>query len=80
MYFHFVYSVNFCQLHIQLACLLFTLLRHHPRPRIVEQIINEAVQLENELLSDAVPVNTLGINPKVMSELVQFLADDLLLS
>ncbi|KAI6156662.1 ribonucleotide reductase small subunit, partial [Pisolithus tinctorius] len=67
-------------LHIQFASHLFSLLQQHPHPCIIEQIINEAVQLELELLSNAIPINTFGINPKLMSEFIQFLANDPLLS
>lgn len=67
-------------LHIHFACLLFNLLRHRPPPSIIEQIIDEAIQIEYELLHDIVPVKYLGINPDHMSEFVQFVADELLIS
>jgi ribonucleoside-diphosphate reductase beta chain len=46
----------------------------------VEQIIKEAVEYEKEFVTDALPVNLIGMNAEMMSEYIEFVADRLLLS
>ncbi|KAI6144653.1 ribonucleotide reductase small subunit [Pisolithus tinctorius] len=68
------------QLHINFACLLFNLLQCQPHPQVIENIIGEAVEIEDEFLSDTMPIHVLGIKSKVMSEYIHFQAKKLLLS
>lgn len=65
-------------LHCDFACLMFKhLLQKPPKERVIE-IISEAVRIEQEFLTDALPVNMLGMNCKLMSEYIEFVADRLL--
>ena len=45
---------------------------------IVQKIVREAVQIEEEFCSDALPVALIGMNAKEMQTYVQFVADYLL--
>lgn len=67
-------------LHTDFACLLFSHLRHRPSPEAVENIITEAVTIEQEFLSDALPVALLGMNAKLMCQYIEFVADRLLVA
>ncbi|EEQ90034.1 Ribonucleotide-diphosphate reductase (RNR), small subunit [Blastomyces dermatitidis] len=67
-------------LHTDFACLLFSHLRHRPSPEAVERIITEAVTIEQEFLSDALPVALLGMNAKLMCQYIEFVADRLLVA
>lgn len=67
-------------LHTDFACLLFSHLRHRPSPEAVEKIITEAVTIEQEFLSDALPVALLGMNAKLMCQYIEFVADRLLVA
>ncbi|OJD21519.1 ribonucleoside-diphosphate reductase small chain [Blastomyces percursus] len=67
-------------LHTDFACLLFSHLRHRPTPEAVERIITEAVTIEQEFLSDALPVALLGMNAKLMCQYIEFVADRLLVA
>jgi ribonucleoside-diphosphate reductase beta chain len=49
-------------------------------PKEVEQIITEAVTYEKEFVTDALPVNLIGMNAAMMTEYIEFVADRLLLS
>ncbi|KAI5951559.1 RNR2 [Candida jiufengensis] len=67
-------------LHTDFACLLFAHLQNRPNPEIVEKIITEAVKIEKEFFTDALPVSLLGMNCKLMCQYVEFVADRLLVS
>ncbi|CAD7013682.1 ribonucleoside-diphosphate reductase subunit M2 [Ceratitis capitata] len=65
-------------LHCDFACLMFQHLIQKPsRERIIE-IISEAVKIEQEFLTDALPVNLIGMNCSLMSDYIEFVADRLL--
>lgn len=67
-------------LHTDFACLLFSHLNHRPSKQTVENIIVEAVGIEQEFLSEALPVGLLGMNSKLMCQYIEFVADRLLVS
>jgi ribonucleoside-diphosphate reductase subunit M2 len=47
-------------MHTDFACLLFSHLRKRPHPATVRLIITEAVIIEQEFLTDALPVSLIG--------------------
>jgi ribonucleoside-diphosphate reductase subunit M2 len=67
-------------MHTDFACLLFSLLNNRPSQESVRAIITEAVEIEKEFLSDALPCALLGMNAKLMCQYIEFVADRLLLS
>ena len=67
-------------LHTDFACLLFSHLRHRPSPQVVQDIITEAVGIEQEFLTDALPCALLGMNAKLMCQYIEFVADRLLVA
>jgi ribonucleoside-diphosphate reductase subunit M2 len=67
-------------LHCDFACMLYKKLKHRlPESRILE-IITNAVEIEKEFVSDALPVELIGMNSRLMSEYIEFCADRLLVS
>ncbi|GAB1214475.1 Ribonucleotide-diphosphate reductase (RNR), small subunit [Aspergillus terreus] len=67
-------------LHTDFACLLFSHLNNRPSKQVVEDIIVEAVAIEKEFLTDALPVALLGMNSKLMCQYIEFVADRLLVA
>ncbi|KAK9357053.1 ribonucleotide reductase [Lipomyces doorenjongii] len=67
-------------LHTDFACLLFSHLQHRPSKKTVERIIVEAVAIEQEFLTEALPVALLGMNSKLMKQYIEFVADRLLVA
>ncbi|TFK43651.1 ribonucleotide reductase small subunit [Crucibulum laeve] len=67
-------------MHTDFACLLFTHLRRRPHPDTVLTIITEAVKIEQEFLTDALPVSLIGMNATLICQYVEFVADRLLTS
>jgi ribonucleoside-diphosphate reductase beta chain len=67
-------------LHCDFACLLYQrLINKLPEAR-VHEIIRDAVQIEQEFVTDALPVNLIGMNAQAMSQYIEFVADRLLVS
>ncbi|KAF2252003.1 hypothetical protein BU26DRAFT_516721 [Trematosphaeria pertusa] len=67
-------------MHTDFACLLFSLLKTRPSKQLVQDIITEAVVIEKEFLTEALPVMLLGMNATLMCQYIEFVADRLLLA
>ncbi|KAJ3735513.1 ribonucleotide reductase small subunit [Lentinula guzmanii] len=67
-------------MHTDFACLLFSHLRRRPHTNTVRRIIEEAVSIEQEFLTDALPVSLIGMNAKLMCQYIEFVADRLLVA
>ena len=65
-------------LHCDFACLMFKYLVQKPTKERIIEIISEAVKIEQEFLTKALPVDMLGMNCDLMSEYIEFVADRLL--
>lgn len=66
-------------LHCDFACLLYNnhLINKLPKERIKE-IIVDAVAIEKEFVTDALPVKLIGMNSDLMQQYIEFVADRLL--
>lgn len=68
-------------LHCDFACLLYT---NHVKNKLpkeqVTKIITDAVMIEKEFVSDAIPVRLIGMNADLMCQYIEFCADRLLLA
>ncbi|KII95244.1 hypothetical protein PLICRDRAFT_34087 [Plicaturopsis crispa FD-325 SS-3] len=67
-------------MHTDFACLLFSHLKRRAHPDTVKRIIMEAVEIEQEFLTDALPCALIGMNAKLMRQYIEFVADRLLVS
>lgn len=66
-------------LHCDFACLLYTKHLIHKLPKeTVQKIIMDAVEIEKEFITDALPVDLIGMNCRLMSQYIEFVADRLL--
>lgn len=65
-------------LHTDFACLLFSYIVNKPSCERVAMIISEAVEIEQEFLTEALPVAMLGMNCGLMRRYIEFVADRLL--
>lgn len=65
-------------LHTDFACLLFKYLGKKPPESQIREVIREAVDLEIEFLSEALPVSLIGMNKTSMGDYIKFVADRLL--
>ncbi|KAJ4467554.1 ribonucleotide reductase small subunit [Lentinula aciculospora] len=67
-------------LHTDFACLLFSHLKRRPHSNIIMKIITEAVTIEQDFLTDALPVSLIGMNATLMRQYIEFVADRLLVA
>lgn len=65
-------------LHCDFACLLYSQLVHKLPESIVIDIIRDAVEIEKEFVSEALPVKLIGMNSDLMCQYIEFVADRLL--
>uniref|UniRef100_A0A0B7AMG3 ribonucleoside-diphosphate reductase n=1 Tax=Arion vulgaris TaxID=1028688 RepID=A0A0B7AMG3_9EUPU len=65
-------------LHCDFACLMFKHMINKPSQEKVYHIIRDAVKIEQEFLTDALPCNLIGMNCDLMKKYIEFVADRLL--
>ena len=65
-------------LHCDFACLLHNKLLRGAGENVIRRIIAEAVDIEIEFVTKALPVNLIGMNADLMTQYIQFVADRLL--
>ena len=65
-------------LHTEFAVLLYNKLDSKLHQSQVTQIVTESVEIEKEFICDALPCRLIGMNSKLMSQYIEFVADRLL--
>jgi len=66
-------------LHTDFACLMFKHLVNKPSKARIMEIVCDAVDIECEFLTEALPVRLIGMNHELMVQYIKFVADRLLL-
>ena len=64
-------------LHTEFAVLLYSKLGSKLSQERIYEIITEAVEIEKEFITDALPCRLIGMNAKLMKEYIEFVADRL---
>ena len=67
-------------LHCDFACLLYSKLQDKLSEERIHEIIANAVEIEKEFVVDAIPVDLIGMNSKLMCQYIEFVADRLLVA
>lgn len=68
-------------MHCDFACLLYNKHIKNKLPKqTIEDIIVDAVKIEQEFVSDAIPVALIGMNAEMMCQYIEFVADRLLVA
>ncbi|EDO42117.1 predicted protein [Nematostella vectensis] len=67
-------------LHCDFACLMYKYLVNKPDEETVRGIIKDAVVIEQEFLTSALPVKLIGMNCALMRQYIEFVADRLLVA
>jgi len=65
-------------MHTDLAVLLFNKLKRKLNKHKIKEIVKEAVLIEKEFICKALPCKLIGMNSKLMSQYIEFVADRLL--
>jgi ribonucleotide reductase beta subunit family protein with ferritin-like domain len=66
-------------MHCEFAVLLYKKLQKKLAKKRVYEIIKEAVEIEKEFITDAIPCRLIGMNTKLMTQYIEFVADRMLL-
>lgn len=66
-------------LHTEFAILLYKKLQTKLSKKRIHEIIKEAVEIETEFITVAIPCKMIGMNSKLMTQYIQFVADRLCL-
>jgi ribonucleoside-diphosphate reductase subunit M2 len=66
-------------LHTEFAVLLYGKLQKKLQKKRIYEIIQEAVEIEKEFILEAIPCRMIGMNSKLMSQYIEFVADRLCL-
>ncbi|KYK54565.1 ribonucleotide reductase [Drechmeria coniospora] len=67
-------------LHTDFACLLHSHLNNRASKKVINDIITDAVTIEQEFLTEALPCALLGMNATLMKQYIEFVADRLLVA
>ncbi len=62
-------------MHCEFACQLYGMLQNKLSKADATAIITDAVEIEKEFITEALPVNLIGMNSKLMSQYIEFVAD-----
>lgn len=65
-------------LHTDFACLIYKYLVNKLSQEKIYQMIDEAVTIEKEFITEALPVELIGMNSRLMSQYIEFCADRLI--
>src|ERR1700710_882583 len=61
-------------MHCEFACLLYSMLQNKMTQEEVYGIIEDAVRIEKEFITEALPVALIGMNAKLMQQYIEFVA------
>ena len=64
-------------LHTEFAILMYTKLQKKLSKKRIYDIVSEAVEIEKEFILEAIPCRMIGMNSKLMSQYIEFVADRL---
>ena len=65
-------------LHTEFAVLMYSMLQDKPSVTEVIQIIQEAVSIEKEFITESLPCSLIGMNEALMKQYIEYVADRLL--
>ena len=66
-------------LHTEFAVLLYQKLQKKLKKSKVHEMIKEAVEIEKEFITEALPCRLIGMNSTLMCQYIEFVADRLVL-
>jgi ribonucleoside-diphosphate reductase beta chain len=66
-------------LHTDFACLLYSKITNRLTKQQAHKIVREAVKIEKQFITKSLPCELIGMNAKLMSQYIEFVADRLLI-
>ena len=65
-------------MHTEFAVLMYHNLKNKPEPSLVKKIIQEAVEIEKEFITESLSCELIGMNKKLMTQYIEYVSDRLL--
>lgn len=65
-------------MHTDFGCMMHNMLAERPSQELVYNIFRDAVAIEKEFITESLPCRLVGMNSKMMSQYIEFVADRLL--
>ena len=66
-------------LHTEFAVLMYSMLKDKPSKETILEIVQEAVELEKEFITESLPCKLIGMNMDLMKQYIEYVSDRLLL-
>lgn len=67
-------------MHCEFACLLYSKIENKITQTIVHKMVNDAVLIEKEFITESLPCKLIGMNSDLMRNYIEFIADTLLIN
>jgi ribonucleotide reductase beta subunit family protein with ferritin-like domain len=64
-------------MHTEFAVLLYNKLQHKLSKKRIYEIVKDAVEIEKEFITEAIPCRMIGMNANLMIQYIEFVADRL---
>ena len=65
-------------MHTEFAILMHSYLKNKPSVERIKQIVEEAVTIEKEFITESLPCSLIGMNCELMKQYIEYVADRLL--
>lgn len=66
-------------LHTEFACLLYSKMIHRVPDKIVKEMFDEAVEIEDRFITESIPCSMINMNEALMKDYIRYIADRTLL-
>jgi len=67
-------------MHTETACVLYSLLEDKVSEKTIHQMIEDALTIEKEFITESIPCDLIGMNSPTMCQYIEFVADNLLVN
>ena len=67
-------------MHTESACVLYSLLEDKIPEKIIHEMIDDALTIEKEFITESIPCDLIGMNSPTMCQYIEFVADNLLVN
>jgi ribonucleoside-diphosphate reductase subunit M2 len=67
-------------MHTETACTMYKLIDKPISQKIIHQMLDEAIKIEKEFITESIPCDLIGMNSPTMCQYIEFVADNLLVN
>jgi len=67
-------------MHTETSCTIYKLIDKPINQKIIYQMLDEAIKIEKEFITESIPCDLIGMNSQTMCQYIEFVADNLLIN